>query len=365
MKTRSLLLVLLLASFSAAAGCTIITPPGPDGGTMTKIKIVPVPFPPRPDALPPPPPLEASVLFVANLQRSSANLSAQYATIMTGFMNYLTSKGLSIANMGLIPTYGDQYGPRLLLGRSAANASSAPSSLALLGLLAAEADAGLKDYQSLLPLLGPTLGNIDDADLPTALQLLAASGSFDGDGQTCEAQNLIAFGQGLSTATLPLTQGGIDRSAFFDSPRDLFIVVYLQPLARRCALPSDACNVNGRSPPDIFLDTDDTGGVTWLSFSSGTSISPSQVVQVAIATAEGQSEADFETKCKAVTGFPLSLFDVIGPSANLYFTPLMAALNAAHPGTGQSGDFCQLIGSMPTAAIQKLGSSVAALATTH
>jgi hypothetical protein len=89
------------------------------------------------------------------------------------------------------------------------------------------------------------------------------------------------------------------------------------------------------------------------------------VVQVAIATAEGQSQADFETKCKAVTGFPLNVLDDIGPSPNAYFTPLMAALNAAHPGTGQSGDFCQLIGSMPAAAIQKLGGSVAALATSH
>jgi len=363
MKTRLFLLVLSLASLSAAAGCTIITPASPDGG-MTKTKIVPVPFPVRPDALPQPAPLEASVLFVANLARSSANLSGQYATIMTGFLSYLGSRGLSIANMGLIPTYGDQYGPRLLLGRSAANASSAPSSLALLGLLAAEANVGVKDYQSLLPLIAPTLGNIDDADIQPALLLLASSGNFDGDNQSCEAQNLIGFGQGLNSAALPSDQGGIDRSAFFDSPRDLFIVVYLQPLPRRCALPSDACNVNGRSPTDIFLDTDGNGGVTWLSFASG-SIPPSRVVQVAIATAEGQSEADFQTKCKAVTGFPLNLFDVIGPSQNVYFTPLMAALNAANPGTGQSGDFCQLIGTMPTAAIQKLGSSVAALATSH
>jgi hypothetical protein len=283
---------------------------------------------------------------------------------MTGFLSYLGSRGLSIANMGLIPTYGDQYGPRLLLGRSGASQSS-PSSLALLGLLAAEADAGVKDYQSLLPLLGPTLGNIDDADLQPALQLLASSGNFDGDGQSCEAQNLIAFGQGLNSAALPPELGGIDRSAFFDSPRDLFIVVYLQPVARRCQLPSDTCNVNGRSPTDIFLDTDGYGGVTWLSFSSGTSISPSQVVQVAVATAEGEGQTDFENGCKAVTGFPLNVLDDIGPSPNLYFTPLMAALNAAYPGTGQSADFCQLIGSKPDAAIQKLGSSVATLATSH
>ena len=214
--------------------------------------------------------MTASVLFVANLARSSVNLSNQYAGIMTGFMSYLRSRGLSIANMGLISTYGDQFGPRLLLGRSASSSQSPPSSLALLGLLAADADAGVKDYQSLLPIIAPTLANIDDADLPLALQLLAGSGNFDGDGQYCEAQNLIAFGQGLNSFALPPQYGGIDRSAFFDSPHDLFIVVYLQPLARRCALPSDACNVNGRSPTDIFLDTDGYGGVTWLSFTSGT-----------------------------------------------------------------------------------------------
>ena len=358
MKTKSRLLALLLAS--VAASCTIITPPSPDGG-MTKKVFVPVPFPVRPDALPQPPPLTASVLFVANLARSSVNLSGQYAAIMTGLLSYLGSRGLSIANMGLIPTYGDQYGPRLLLGRSGSNPAP-PSSLAL--LLAAAAANGNTDYQSLLQTIAPTLGNIDDSDLQPALQLLAGSGNFDGNNQNCEAQNLIAFGQGLSSAALPPQYGGIDRSAFFDSPHDLFIVVYLQPLARRCALPSDACNVNGRSPTDIFLDTDGYGGVTWLTFTNGT-ISPSQVVQVAIATAEGQSQSDFETKCKAVTGFPLNLLDDIGPSPNLYFTPLLAALNAAHPGTGQSADFCQLIGTMPTAAIQKLGSSVAALATSH
>jgi hypothetical protein len=282
-------------------------------------------------------------------------------------MNYLESRGLSIANMGLISTYGDQFGPRLLLGRSGSSQSSSPPpSLALLLLAAgAGADASLSNYQNLLPLIAPTLANIDDADLPLALQLLAGSGNFDGDGQYCEAQNLIGFGQGLNSAALPPQYGGIDRSAFFDSPRDLFIVVYLQPVARRCALPSDACNVNGRSPTDIFLDKDSSGGVTWLSFSSGTSISPSQVVQVAVATAEGQSQTDFETKCKAVTGFPLNVLDDIGPSPNLYFTPLMAALNASNPGTGQSADFCQLIGSMPAAAIQQLGSSVATLATSH
>jgi len=131
MKTR--LLALVLASLAVAStGCTIVTPPGKDGGT--KPKPFPVPIPIRPDALPQPPPLEASVLFVANLQRSSTNLEGQYASLITQFLGDLPGS-LMVVNMGLIATYGDQFGPRLLLGRSAAS-QQPPSSLALLGLLA-------------------------------------------------------------------------------------------------------------------------------------------------------------------------------------------------------------------------------------
>ena len=360
MKTRASLLAFALA---AAAGCTIVAPGSPDGGTKTKL--VPYPVPIRPDALPPPKPLEASVLYVVNLQRSSANLAGQYAGIIGALDQYWQSVGLSVVNMGLISLYADQFGPRLLLGRNASSQqSSSSSSLALLGLLAAEADAGVTDYQTLLPAIGGALANIDDADLQPVLQLMASSGAFDGDGVTCEAQNVVDFGGAIDTIALPSQYGGIDRSAFFDTPHDLFIVVYLQPLPRRCAIPSAACDIGGRSPSDIFLDTDADGNATWLNFASG-GISPSQVVQVAVATSEGESESDFDARCSRVPGFPLAVLDVIGPSPDAYFTPLLAALNAAHPGTGQSGDFCTLIGTSPAAAISSLGASVAALASSH
>ncbi|HVZ87393.1 MAG TPA: hypothetical protein VHG72_10520 [Polyangia bacterium] len=359
MKTR--FLSVAFAALAALTGCTIVAPGSPDGGTKTKIKTIIIPV--RPDALPQPKALQASVLYVANLQHASVNLAGQYAAIMSSLNAYWQTVGLSVANMGLISTYADQFGPRLLLGRSA-SAGQPPSSLALLGLLAAEADAGVTNYQTLLPLIAGTLGNIDDADLQPALQLLMSSGNFDGDGQTSEAANLINFGAGLNAAALPPSLGGIDRNVFFAAPNDLFIVVYLQPLPRRCALPSDACNVNGQSPADIFLATDGNGNATWLSFQSG-GISPAQVVQLSIATSEGESQSDFQARCAKVPGFPLNLFDVIGPSPNLYFTPLMSALNATNPGTGQSGDLCNVLGSMPDAAIQAMGQKVAALATTH
>lgn len=350
--------VLAVCLTLSGGACTIVAPDGPDA--MIKKVPVPIPIPIRPDALPQPKPLEASVLYVANLQKSSANLANQYASIITGLAAYWQSVGLTIDNMGLISTYADQYGPRLLLGRSTA-AGPPISSLALLAALAAASDGGATDYQSLLPKIAPLLGNIDDNDLPTALQLLASSGDFEGNGQTSEARNLIDFGRGLNLAALPPSQGGIDRSAFFAVPHDLFIVVYLQPLPRRCALGSSDCNVDGRSPADIFLDTNPDGGAAWLAFSNG-SIRPEQVVHVAIATSEGESQGDFTTRCSKLPGFPQNLLDVMGPSPSAYFQPLASALNAVNPGTAHVADFCEMIDGKEPQNIVTLGGSVAALA---
>src|SRR6188472_1987937 len=107
-------LVLGLSAVAFASACTVVAPGNPDAGMTT---IIPIPL--RPDALPPPKPLTASVLVVANLDRSSANLSDHYAHVMVGLSAYLQMVGLQLENMGLIATYGDEYGPRLLLGRRA------------------------------------------------------------------------------------------------------------------------------------------------------------------------------------------------------------------------------------------------------
>jgi hypothetical protein len=126
--------------------------------------------------------------------------------------------------------------------------------------------------------------------------LLASSGNFDGDGETSEAKNLIGFGKGLGEESLSPVQGGIERSALFDRPRDLFIVVYLQPLPRRCALDSADCLVDGRKPSDIFEETDANGDAAWLNF-AGPGLKPGQILHVAVATSEGEDLARFRTRC--------------------------------------------------------------------
>ena len=355
-KRATFLRATLLAGAVAAitVGCTVVAPGGKDGGT----KFIPIPI--RPDALPQPKPLEASVLFVVNLQRSSANLATPYANVMIGLTAYLQSLGLSVEHMGVIPTYADAFGPRLLLGRT--QAATGTPSLTLLAALAAAADAGVTDYAALIPFIAGALGNITDMDLPIALKLLASSGRFDGAGEPSEPKNLIGFGRGLGFEALPAEAGGISRSALFDRPRDLFLVVYLQPLDRHCALASDGCRIEGRALSDVLLETNPSGGAAWLSFADGSSIRPEQVLHVAIATAEGESVDAFRTRCGAVPGFPRAAFDVIEPGANSYFGPLLSGLNATHPGTGHQGDFCELIGTSPESAIKKLGNNVAAVA---
>jgi hypothetical protein len=350
-------LIVGLTAVALTSSCTIVTP-GKDDGGMTMI----VPIPIIPDALPPPKPLEASVLIVANLERSSANLADKYASVILGLATYLQSLGLHLENLGLIATYGDHWGPRLLLGR---RAGSAPSPI--LQLLLDNAVAGntnIQDYDHLLPIIGAALGNISDEDVPIALRLLASSGNFDGDGETSEAKNLIEFGRGLNGEALSPVLGGIDRSALFDRPRDLFIIVYLQALPRRCALDSPACLIGGRKPSDIFLETDASGAAAWLNF-GGPGIKPGQLLHVAIATSELEDLTAFRTRCGNVPGFPRTLFDVMAPSPNAYFAPLTAALNAAHRGTGSIGDMCELIGEKPDAAIKKLGNSVAGVIGAH
>jgi hypothetical protein len=355
MKLRVCSTVMLAAA--ALAGCTVVVPGGPDGGDP-KIILIPV----GQDALPQPKPLTASVLIVANLQRSSANLADQYTSIITGLGAYLESVRLKVENIGLIASYADRFGPRLLLGQRPGTEPT--DSQVLLAALAGAADAGARDYESLLPFIGGSLGNVSNSDLPKVLRLLASSGNFEGDPSRSEADAVIKFGQGLGGEALPARLGGIDRNALFDKPRDLFIVIYLQPLGRRCAVDSAACRVDGVAPADILSRTDDAGNAAWLKF-SGSGIPAGQVVHVAIATTEGESLLAFRKRCEAVPGFPHSAFDVIEPSSNPFFVPLMLSLNNAHRGTGHIGDFCELIGENPEAAVKKLGTRVASVVDTR
>lgn len=189
----------------------------------------------------------------------------------------------------------------------------------------------------------PTLPN--GTDIVTDLQKLAATGNYDGMNTTSEAAGVVAVGSHLVAAQLPPELGGLDGAAFFDRPRSLFIVFYMQPLSRKCSLGTPDCMVDGRSPDQIFTETGADGTATWLHFAKG-GMPIGQVVHVALSTKEGETPDAFRARCKAINGFPPDLFDVMEPSSTSYFDPLLDDLNAAHNGTGQGADLCELLGEL-------------------
>jgi hypothetical protein len=334
---------------AAAAGCTIVVPPGGgngDGGDGGK---KPMPFPVPTADVKPPKIIEAHLLFVMNLHQSSANLAPDYGQLATTLVAGLEQRGIDVVRWAVVPTYPGQDGLRLLLGQAALSSGGTTRITPPTNLIP---DAG--SFPIPLPGGGPPADLApptypdptgQGTDIISTLQQLAASGRFDGIGTTNEAEGTVRVGQHLVDAQLPPELGGLDGTAFFDRPRNLFIVVYLQPLARRCALADANCHVDGRSPADIFTETNADRTATWLHFASG-GIPIDQVVHVAIATKEGESPDAFRARCGAVNGFPKALFDVMEPSGNLYFDPLMTALNQANPGTGQAADLCDLLGEL-------------------
>jgi hypothetical protein len=364
MKRSQLLLVLAVAVVAWAGGlggCTIVVPGGQDA------MLVPVPVPTPP---PTPPKVPAHALFVVNLHQSSANLAYYYDSIIRTLVGQLDVLGVSVLRWAITPTYPSTRSdvPVLVYGESMTAASAAGAATGATGTtsqpLSAAQDGGATGAR-------PALPNPDasfDAGLPTQppqlpviLQQLAASGLFDGTPTTAEGGGLVSLGAALGQARLPAELDGLDSQDFFDRPTSLFIVVYLQPLARKCGLSDATCQVNGRSAADIFTEVGSDGLASWLQYSGG-GMPIANIVHVAIATKEGETVDAFRARCGAVTGFPRALFDVMEPSPVSYYEPLVTALNAAHPGTGQRADLCALLGADGTGLLANLAGQIAAMA---
>jgi hypothetical protein len=347
------------AALLATGACTIVVPPGKDAEPMP----VPTPEPPAPKNL-----AQAHVLFVMNLHQSSANLASGYARIAEGFIQGLAVFEIDVVRWAVMPTYVGDDGPRLLLGGGAPLPTSpgGPGGRLVDGGVITDAGVGMR-MRIPTDEAGGTDGPVLPAprtqvpDLVLALQALASSGKYDGPGVVGEADGVVRLGRQLAGARLPVAQGGLDGEDFFDRPRSLFVIVYLQPLARRCALADSACQVDGRSPADLFVEAANDGTASWLRYATG-GLPVARVVHVAIGTREGESLDAFRARCGEVPGFPRNLFDVMEPSTSSYFGPLVQALNRAHPGTGQSADLCDLLGSEARLSLGSLVARVAVMA---
>ncbi len=359
----------------AVGGCTIVVP-APDDMTKTKTIVIM-----KGGGSPPPQKaLEAHALFVMNLHQSSANLAPYYVTVADALLAGLAARGINVVRWAVVPTYPGADGMRLLFGAqtpvtlqpipgldggSIAIPTGAGGATGIYNGMAGSTgarDAGAiynppipapapADTTPTVPPLVvppdlpavPTLPN--GTDIVSELQKLAATGNYDGMDTTSEAGGVVAVGNHLVAAELPAELGGLDGAAFFDRPRSLFLVIYLQPLSRKCSLGTSDCLVDGRAPDAIFNESAPDGTATWLHFANG-GMPIDQIVHVALSTKEGEAPDTFRARCAAINGFPPDLFDVMEPSSTSYFDPLLKSLNAAHPGTGQGADLCELFGEL-------------------
>ncbi len=356
----------------AVGACTIVVP-APDDMTKTRTVVIM-----KGTGSPPPPkPLEAHALFVMNLHQSSANLAPYYVTVADALLAGLATRGLNVVRWAVVPTYPGTDGMKLLLGAQTpvtlqpipgldggsigiSSGSGGATGYGAGGSIGTR-DGGMHPTPLPIPapadttptvppgVLPPDLPAVptlpNGTDIVTDLQKLAASGNYDGMNTTSEASGVVTVGSHLVAAQLPPELGGLDGAAFFDRPRSLFIVVYMQPLSRKCNLGTADCMVDGRSPDQIFTESGADGTATWLHFANG-GIPIDQVVHVALSTKEGETPDAFRARCKAINGFPPDLFDVMEPSSTSYFDPLLDALNSAHSGTGQGADLCELLGEL-------------------
>jgi len=309
---------------------------------------------------------------VMNLHQSSANLAPYYVTVADALLAGLATRGINVIRWAVVPTYPGADGMKLLFG-----AQTPPTFQPIPGLDGGTIGisngpggaSGSRDAAaSYPPPIPPTLPSPADttptvppivlppdlpaiptlpngSDIVSELQKLASSGNYDGTNTTSEAAGVVSVGSHLVAAQLPPDLGGLDGAAFFDRPRSLFLVIYLQPLSRKCNLGTSDCMVDGRSPDVIFNEANPDGTATWLHFAKG-GMPIDQIVHVAISTTEGETPTAFRARCKAINGFPPDLFDVMEPSSTSYFDPLLKSLNAAHPGTGQGADLCELLGEL-------------------
>jgi hypothetical protein len=263
-------------------------------------------------------PAHAQALIVLNLERSAANLTGTYASILAQLNGDLQGLGVVVDEWAVLPLYGAvTTSPALIYGF-------------------------------------PSTGG----DLATALSLAALSGHFDKPiaGATAEQYNLADLAQHLDTATLPPELTGGESKAFFSPPKDLFFIVTIQTAQRTCADTDPACAVSGQSPNDVFTATDSDGNAAWLKLPGG-SPKPGRIYQAFIATSEQEAADAFANRCKMLPGFPATLLDVLQPSPVPYYVDLQNTL-AQKGWPGERIDLCEAVSAMGTMRLKDLATHI-------
>lgn len=264
---------LLLGLAAAVGSCVIIVQPP---------KPVPVPVPVALTCTNEQGAPTAHLIFEMRLERSTANLKANYVNIMMKTVGALTAAGI-------LPTIA-------VLVR----ADERP--VEKHGLLAAWG-CQLDDPQKLTPEM--VIEHYVVEDLPPSPI-------------GCVEDPLIDIGKSMTdlTTDYPSSLPGRSGLSVFGSAPDLVLVVHFDQSARRTAYTDAAC-----AGAHAMGETDDDENPTWLHYADRP-VESGKVVHWFFTTDEAVDREHFVHGCKSYEGFPTSTLDVLEPSPNVVYGPL-------------------------------------------
>lgn len=279
----------------ALAGCVIIVEP--DDGVVP----VPVPVPLVCDPTSEAP--VAHVYFSMRIERSTVNLEPY----LTRFMQRVV---LGLAGAGI------QAGQVVLV-----RADERPGG------------------NPLLAAWGCRLDNPEVLRPEDVLRFYAVQESLDDDAEPGCATDPVAYlggALGEVVTQYPRALDGTSGLSVFGSAPDLVLVVHIDPLERRAGFDAPACASAQR-----LVERDADGRAAWLAY-AGDDPAADRVVHWTITTPERVSRATFIDDCRAQEGFPSEVLDLIEPSAEALYGPLLATAEQRGFGVRSLG-FCEML----------------------
>lgn len=271
------------------------------------------------------PPRVVDMLVMVDLSRSSANLSGEYAAILSSLIGGLELQNVEVRRTALAP----------LERRSG---ETVPLFY------------GTDDPESEFDNFG------------TAIAFYAQDGGdvFLTERAGSDGENLALLGMQIDERSIyrPSTSDSSGRP-YFTEPGDGFIVVTLSASPRLCDASDSDCQLNDNHPGEYWM-TSSAEGADWLEFPGGGRLPANKIFHLFIGTQEGQSDFDaFYEHCKEQPNFPMAQIDVLQPSPARYFGPVTDRINGIS-GEAMNLDLCKV---MSLSGEFELGKAVAQIRT--
>ncbi len=241
----------------------------------------------------------AQIVFAARIERSAVSLAEPWEALMRDVVFGMSTLGVLVTQAVLLPLDERQRPPVL-----------------------AAWGCGLDDPQVLTP--------------SSVIQHYATTSAPAAPPTGCAVDPLIDAGRDLRSVVTNYPSGlrGTSGRAVFGDTPDLFIVIYLDPLARRIGCDEPGCRNAGQ------LAAVESGAASWLAFPRP--ISSDRVQHWFIATPEGVDDRTMVEACRERSGLGRDLLDLLEASPRALYGPLGTQI-ADSGGRVASLDMCDAL----------------------